>query len=259
MCHYETYKIETINGLIDVYFEKQSKLFCLVHTVNNILQAHVYSPNDFKEVEINLNHSPTSYTHELNNNSDSRNVADDTKKNNNNSNDQGNNINIDENLNIKQQLDIKRKDNLNKDNISTYVKKCMYYFGNFNINVLYLFLSKYNIELEWVDNNEIFEKINEKRKCNVIFDDNHLNNKELIGFVINVVRLNFLGLYYHRHFYTIRKISGMWFNLDSKLAKPALFYNNAELNEHLIKLLKDNKNYKSDNYIIQVFKKKKNN
>ncbi|SCN12641.1 conserved Plasmodium protein, unknown function [Plasmodium malariae] len=237
MCHYESHIIETEKGSINVYFEKQSKLYCLVHTANNILQGHVYTPKDFKEYESKLSYT-NDETFELNSNENDK---------------------IDNSVNA-QSVDLKTEDKLNYNNFLSYVKSGIYYFGNFNINILYFLMNKHNIELTWVDNKEIFQKVNnDSKNCYTIFDDNHLNNRELIAFIINIVKIKFFDLYHHRHFYTIRKISGMWFKLDSSLSKPVLFPSNFDLNEHLISIVKDNKLYKSDNYIIQVFKKGKNN
>ncbi|CRG96170.1 conserved Plasmodium protein, unknown function [Plasmodium gallinaceum] len=232
MCHYDTIIIETEKGSVNVYFEKQSRLFCLVHTTNNILQAHVYSPDDFKNIESKLNYSDLE-TNELKNNND-------------------------KNLEEKYSFDIKRENEINYKNIFSYFKRGTFFFGNFNINILYFLMNKHNIELCWVDNKEIFEKIN-NNNCSTIFDDKHLNNKNLIAFIINVVKIKFFDLYYHRHFYTIRKISGLWFHLDSSLHKPIMLPSNKDVNDHLISILKDNKFHKSDNYIIQVFKKEKHN
>ncbi|GAW80890.1 hypothetical protein, conserved [Plasmodium gonderi] len=248
MCNYEIYAIETERGSINVYFEKQSKFYCLVHTANNILQAHVYSPDDFKDAESTFDSDPIGVG-VLNDQGDDTN-NDKNEKN-------CNKKNYDYNNDIKQSVDLNTKEILSYNSIRTYIKRGVHYFGNFNVNILYFFMNKHNIELTWVDNKEISQKINKNKssRCNTIFDDNHLNDKKLIAFVINVVRMNIFHLYHHRHFYTIRKISGMWFQLDSSLSKPILFPTNEEINKHLINIIKDNKFDKSDNYIIQVFKK----
>ncbi|SBT77000.1 conserved Plasmodium protein, unknown function [Plasmodium ovale] len=234
MCQYETHVIETDKGPINVYFEKQSKLYCLVHTANNILQAHMFSPDDFKKYESNLDYSTLEKQKFVRNND----TVDDQSS--------------------KELMDVREKDKLSYENIFSYIKRGIYYFGNFNINILYFFMNKYNMELNWVDNKEIFQKIN-KEKCTTLFDDKYLNNKKLIAFVINVVKIKFFDIYHHRHFYALRKISGMWFKLDSSLDKPILFPTNEEINKYLINIVKDNKFSKSDNYIIQVFKKESDN
>ncbi|SCM21835.1 conserved Plasmodium protein, unknown function [Plasmodium chabaudi chabaudi] len=228
MCRYGIHKIETEKGPINVYFEKQSKLYCLVHTINNILQAHVYSPQDFREFENNFD-----YTNLNNNTSDDNNT-------------------INENNNKSADLNI--KDTLNFENIFSYIKRGINYFGNFNIDVLYFFVSKHNIELNWVDNKEIFKKLNQNSDCLSLFSDSVLNDPKLIAFVINLVKINFINIYKHRHFYTIRKISGMWFVLDSSHSKPVLLPTSQEINKHLINIVKDNNFTNRDNYIIQVFK-----
>ncbi|CRG99989.1 conserved Plasmodium protein, unknown function [Plasmodium relictum] len=233
MCCYNNFIIETEKGPINVYFEKQSRLYCLVHTTNNILQAHVYYPNDFIQFESKLNYDSLEIN-ELKDNNDKSSEG-------------------------KYSFDMKREDKLRYNNIFSYFKKSIHYFGNFNINILYFLMNKHNIELCWVDNKEILKKINNNDNCTTIFNDNQLNNKNLIAFIINVVKLKIFDLYYHRHFYAIRKISGLWFHLDSSLSKPVLFPSNQDINDHLISILKNNKFRNSDNYIIQVFKKEKDN
>ncbi|SBS90591.1 peptidyl-prolyl cis-trans isomerase, putative [Plasmodium ovale curtisi] len=171
-------------GPINVYFEKQSKLYCLVHTANNILQAHLFSPDDFKKYESNLDYSTLEKQKLVHNN------------------DAGDGQSSEE------LMDVREKDKLSYENIFSYIKRGIYYFGNFNINILYFFMNKYNMELNWVDNKEIFQKIN-MEKCTTLFDDKYLNNKKLIAFVINVVKIKFFDIYHHRHFYALRKISGI--------------------------------------------------
>ncbi|CAG9476676.1 conserved Plasmodium protein, unknown function [Plasmodium vivax] len=254
MCHYETHAIETERGSINVYFEKQSKLYCLLHTANNILQAHVYSPDDFKDAESMLEYAAVGDTTLSGDQGDTtgRSHTDEISK-------KGCTAE-DGNRGNRQPPHVRAKEALNCNNVLTYIKRGVHYFGNFNINILYLFMNKHNIELHWVDNKEIFRKINDSRgsACSPLFDDSQLNDKKLIAFVVNIVRVNLFDFYHHRHFYAIRKISGMWFQLDSSLSKPVLLPTNEDLNNHLMNIVKDNKFHKSDNYIIQVFKREKN-
>lgn len=225
MCHYETHAIETERGSINVYFEKQSKLYCLLHTANNILQAHVYSPDDFKDAESMLEYAAVGDTTLSGDQGDTtgRSHTDEISK-------KGCTAE-DGNRGNRQPPHVRAKEALNCNNVLTYIKRGVHYFGNFNINILYLFMNKHNIELHWVDNKEIFRKINDSRgsACSPLFDDSQLNDKKLIAFVVNIVRVNLFDFYHHRHFYAIRKISGMWFQLDSSLSKPVLLPTNEDV------------------------------
>ncbi|GAB66396.1 hypothetical protein PCYB_091820, partial [Plasmodium cynomolgi strain B] len=225
MCHYETHAIETERGLINVYFEKQSKLYCLLHTANNILQAHVYSPDDFKDAESMLENAAVGIGTLSGDQGDAAGRGHTDQ----------NSINCytpdgDGNPSSTQLADVTAKEALNCNNVLTYIKRGFHYFGNFNINILYFFMNKHNIELHWVDNKEIFRKINNSKDsgCVTLFDNNQLNDKKLIAFVVNIVRVNLFDFYHHRHFYAIRKISGMWFQLDSSLSKPVLLPTNED-------------------------------
>ncbi|KJP86394.1 hypothetical protein AK88_03947 [Plasmodium fragile] len=255
MCHYKTHAIETERGLISVYFEQQTKLYCLLHTANNILQAHVYSPDDFKDAECMLDNAAVGLGTLSN---DQGNDAGDGHADQNNGNCYTSDG--DGNRGNRHLADVRGKEHLKCNSVLTYIKRGFHYFGNFNINILYFFMNKHNIELRWVDNKEILRKIKNSKDstCATLFDNNQLNDKTLIAFVVNIVRVNLFDFYHHRHFYTIRKISGMWFQLDSSLSKPVLLPTNEDINNHLVKIVKDNKFEKSDNYIIQVFKNEKN-
>ncbi|CZT98779.1 hypothetical protein PFMG_02018 [Plasmodium falciparum IGH-CR14] len=236
MCYYETHRIPTEKGYVNVYFEKQRRLYCLVHTTNNILQAHVYTFNDFKECEYKI---------------DSLNILEN----------EGNENHHQTNNNHSDSTNNEEKNNIESSNtnIFSYIKRGMYSFGNFNISVLYFLMNKHNMELQWVDNKEICQKLKDHKNSAILFNDEQLNDKTLIAFIINIVKLKFFDIYHHRHFYTIRKISDSWFKLDSSLNKPILLPTNKDVNNHLINIVKNNKIQKSDNYIIQVFQKVKDN
>ncbi|CAA9988143.1 conserved Plasmodium protein, unknown function [Plasmodium knowlesi strain H] len=255
MCHYETHAIETERGLINVYFERQSKLYCLLHTANNILQAHVYSPDDFKDAEIILHNASVGLS------TLSGDQADDSEGDHADQNSKNCYVpDGDGNRGSSQLTRVREKESLKYNNVFTYIKRGFHYFGNFNINILYFFMNKHNIDLQWIDNKQILRKINniKDNTCATLFDSDQLNDKKLIAFVVNIVRINLFDFYQHRHFYTIRKISGMWFQLDSTLSKPVMLPTNEDLNNHLFNTVKDNKFNKSDNYIIQVFKRENN-
>lgn len=230
MCSYNTYTVETEKGTTEVYFEKQAKFYCLVHTVNNILQSHVYVPNDFIEYETKYQNS--FFEKEATPGKDNLDQA---------------------TISQLQQYEEHSYSEL----IPYYLKKGLYYFGNFSINTLYFLMNKHEIELIWVDNEKTLQQINTSGQTD-IFDDSELDDERLIGFIINAIKLNVFNLYQFRHFYAIRKIEGVWFLLDSKQKEPIILSTNKEVNKHLLNVLKNNKNEKSDNYIIKVLKKKNN-
>jgi len=82
--------------------------------------------------------------------------------------------------------------------------------GNYDINVISVFLQKYNYNVLWFD----------KRRSASVINTNHTK-----GFLINSVSpWNVLGMKlnisYFKHWYAITKINDTFFNLDSKLNEP---------------------------------------
>lgn len=82
--------------------------------------------------------------------------------------------------------------------------------GNYDVNVLITALEARNKKVVWHD----------RRKGASSVD---LNAETLVGLMINVPIRRFRGLWTGRHWVAIRRIDGIWFNLDSDLSEPKQF------------------------------------
>jgi josephin len=54
-----------------------------------------------------------------------------------------------------------------------------------------------------------------------------------MGVVINVLVKRFAGIWKSRHWITLRKIDGVWYNLDSDLSMPERFRDTEEVRKFL--------------------------
>ncbi|KMT05100.1 hypothetical protein BVRB_7g172540 [Beta vulgaris subsp. vulgaris] len=82
--------------------------------------------------------------------------------------------------------------------------------GNYDANVLMAALERRGKRLTWHD------KRNQAATINL---------DGLMGIVLNVTVRRFAGLLKNRHWVTLRKINGVWYNLDSDLRAPSAFTN----------------------------------
>lgn len=88
--------------------------------------------------------------------------------------------------------------------------------GNYDVNVLTLALAQKGYEMQWLD----------KRHP---VDDKLLSWDTAEGVLCNVVMNNFYsGWLNQRHWFAIRKIQGVCYNLDSKLPAPVPFESESE-------------------------------
>lgn len=62
--------------------------------------------------------------------------------------------------------------------------------------------------------------------------DAELFGKEFKGFIINIPKTKFL-VFHGRHWLTIKKINGVWYNLDAKLKQPRIFKSDNALQAYL--------------------------
>lgn len=101
--------------------------------------------------------------------------------------------------------------------------------GNYDINVIMKALQAKGFEAKWFD----------KRK-----DPSCLNLKLIFGFILNVpsdYKLSFITLpLRRRHWIAMKRINGLYYNLDSKLDYPRLIGKSQELLDYL-KIELDNK------------------
>ncbi|KAK7300968.1 hypothetical protein RJT34_11822 [Clitoria ternatea] len=92
--------------------------------------------------------------------------------------------------------------------------------GNYDINVLIAALEEKGKSVVWHDR---------RNGASSIDLDAHV----LMGIVINVSVKRFGGIWRSRHWITLRKIEGVWFNLDSDLTAPQPFNGTDKLTEFL--------------------------
>ncbi|KAF9598815.1 hypothetical protein IFM89_031483 [Coptis chinensis] len=95
--------------------------------------------------------------------------------------------------------------------------------GNYDINVLISALESKGKKVVWHDRRNPASSIN--------FNDG--NSNKLMGFVINVTLKRFGGLWRSRHWVAVRKVDGVWYNLDSDFKCPYEFKDLDELKEFL--------------------------
>ncbi|GAB9469561.1 hypothetical protein Gpo141_00006837 [Globisporangium polare] len=83
--------------------------------------------------------------------------------------------------------------------------------GNYDVNALMFVLEEKGYQMQWVDKRRPVNR--ELLDCDAIE-----------GVLCNVVTSNFLrSVWESRHWFAIKKIGGVYYNLDSKLAKPVAF------------------------------------
>lgn len=84
--------------------------------------------------------------------------------------------------------------------------------GNYDINVLIAAVEEKDKRVVWHDRRNGASTIDLDGTGDVLF-----------GIVLNVPVKRYAGLWKGRHWVTMRKINGVWYNLDSDLSKPASF------------------------------------
>lgn len=94
--------------------------------------------------------------------------------------------------------------------------------GNYDINVLIAALEEKQKNVVWHDKRNGASSIN-------------LDGSEdtLMGIVLNIPVRRYGGLWKGRHWVTMRKIDGVWYNLDSDLVAPHAFKDAEEVEEYL--------------------------
>lgn len=94
--------------------------------------------------------------------------------------------------------------------------------GNYDINVLIAALEEKGKSVVWHD-----------RRNGASSIDLDAPEDVLMGIVINVLVTRFAGIWKGRHWITLRKIDGVWYNLDSDLAAPKAFCDTEKVREFL--------------------------
>lgn len=90
--------------------------------------------------------------------------------------------------------------------------------GNYDINVLISALEGKGKSITWHDRRN--------RASSIDLDG---SDERLMGVVLNVPVRRYAGLWRSRHWVTVRKIDGVWYNLDSDLRSPLAFENAEEV------------------------------
>lgn len=94
--------------------------------------------------------------------------------------------------------------------------------GNYDINVLIAALEAKGKKVVWHDRRNGASTID--------FDG---TENELMGIVLNVRVRKLLGLWKGRHWFTLRRIGGIWYNLDSDFSAPYSFKDTEEVKDFL--------------------------
>lgn len=94
--------------------------------------------------------------------------------------------------------------------------------GNYDINVLIAALEGEGKRVVWHDHRS--------GAATIDLDD---SDDKLLGFVLNVPVRRYAGLWRGRHWVAVRKVEGVWHNLDSDLAEPHAFQHIEEVREFL--------------------------
>ncbi|KAF3970476.1 hypothetical protein ACB098_08G029200 [Castanea mollissima] len=92
--------------------------------------------------------------------------------------------------------------------------------GNYDINVLMVALEGKGKSVIWHDRRNGSSLIN-------------LDDDTLMGIVLNVSVIKYGGLWKSRHWITLKRIDGVWYNLDSDLVAPETFKDDEEVREFL--------------------------
>jgi len=96
--------------------------------------------------------------------------------------------------------------------------KSIFQTGNWDCNVLFMALQKEGVEVQWFDSR--------KAAAELRLDDSFLCPKhkyaQFLGFIINNTHKRMI-VFNRRHWLTIKRINGVWYNLDSLLKEPVKY------------------------------------
>ncbi|XP_022148354.1 josephin-like protein [Momordica charantia] len=96
--------------------------------------------------------------------------------------------------------------------------------GNYDINVLISALEEKGKSVVWHDR---------RNGASSIDLDGPEDTHKLMGIVLNVSVRRFGGIWKSRHWIALRKINGLWYNLDSDLPSPRPFKDTDEVRKFL--------------------------
>ena len=91
--------------------------------------------------------------------------------------------------------------------------------GNYDANVLMSALNAREKEVVWFDHRKGIE---------VLLSELAKYGDRLLGMIVNFPTRKLLGIWQGRHWVAVRKLHGMWYNLDSENAAPVCYVNGEE-------------------------------
>lgn len=94
--------------------------------------------------------------------------------------------------------------------------------GNYDINVLIAALEEKGKRVVWHD-----------RRNGASTIDLEGSENELMGIVLNIPVKKYVGLWRSRHWVTLRRVGGVWYNLDSDFPAPYQFKDTEEVRNFL--------------------------
>ncbi|KAK9165799.1 hypothetical protein Scep_000990 [Stephania cephalantha] len=94
--------------------------------------------------------------------------------------------------------------------------------GNYDINVLIAVLEARGKRVVWHD-----------RRNGASLTDLDVSNEVLMGIVLNIPVRRLAGIWRSRHWVALRKVEGIWYNLDSDLSSPLPFNDTKKLKDFL--------------------------
>lgn len=94
--------------------------------------------------------------------------------------------------------------------------------GNYDVNVLTAAVEERGKSIKW--HNQRY------RASSIDLDD---PADKLMGIVLNIPTRKYGGLWKARHWVALRKINGVWYNLDSDFSSPAVFRDAEEVRDLL--------------------------
>jgi len=112
--------------------------------------------------------------------------------------------------------------------------KSIFRTGNYDANVMISALHRENIDVQWFDSR--------KADSELSLDDAFLCPEdafsEFMGFIVNNPQKKLI-VFNRRHWLTIKRINGVWFNLDSKKAAPQRYDDEEKLLKWMVTACKN--------------------
>lgn len=111
--------------------------------------------------------------------------------------------------------------------------KSIWQTGNYDANVLMMALEENGVDAQWFDSR--------KARSELTLKDSFLCPKgysEFLGFIVNNTHKKMI-VFNRRHWLTIKRIDGVWFNIDSKAKGPKPYGSDEHLEQWLVAACND--------------------